>query len=172
MNTLEAIATRRSIRAFTTEPLTEEQMDAIIRAAAAAPSGGNSQMWAFVSIRDPRRLAALRAVSPGIIAVPAAIVVICLDCNRKATPEGDLDEMWGYDLGAAMQNILLAAHELGLGGCSIGSFNTAAVSALLNLPEGVEPKLLISLGRPRFVPAGPKKRPIEEVHIRERYGGT
>jgi nitroreductase len=170
MNTLDAIHTRRSIRSFTKDPISEEDMRVIVQAAAAAPSGGNTQMWAFISIRDPKRLMAVRALSPGIIAVPTAVIVICLDQRRRSSPLGGMDEMWGYDLGAAMQNILLAAHELGLGGCAIGSFNSKGLSTLLNLPPEVEPKLLISLGKPKAIPQPPKKRSLEEVYLQERYG--
>lgn len=170
MNTLEAIHTRRSIRAFTTDPVGDEEMDAIIRAAAAAPSGGNAQMWVFIAVRDPKRLLALRSLSPGIIAKPPAVIVLCLDHRRRTTPEGGLDEMVCFDLGAALQNILLSAHELGLGGCAIGSFNKQGIVTLLNLPPAIEPKLLVTIGRPKFIPPAPPKRPLEEIYFREVFG--
>lgn len=172
MNTLEAIHTRRSIRAFTPDPIGDEEMKAIIRAAAAAPSGGNAQMWVFIAVRDPKRLMALRALAPGIIAKPAAVIVLCLDHRRRTTPEGGLDEMACFDLGAALQNILLAAHELGLGGCAIGSFNQPGIVTLLGLPPQVEPKLLVTLGKPKLIPPAPPKRPLEEIFFEETYGGN
>jgi len=171
MNTLEAIHTRRSIRAFTSDPLGDDELNTIVRAAAAAPSGGNAQMWVFIAVREPKRLMALRSLSPGIIARPAAVIVLCLDRRRKTTPEGGLDEMVCFDLGAALQNILLTAHELGLGGCAIGSFNKQGIAALLNLPPAVEPKLLVTIGRPKLIPPAPPKRPLEEVFFEETYQG-
>jgi len=170
MQTLEAIHTRRSIRAFTTDPISEDAMLTIVRAAAAAPSGGNAQMWAFIGIREPGRLASLRALCPGIIGKPAGVIVLCLDLRRRtAKPEGQLQVMPYFDIGAAMQNILLAAHDLGLGGCAVGSFHAKGLRAFLNLPEAVEPCLLVVLGRPKFIPASPPKRPLEEIYFSERY---
>lgn len=172
MQTLEAIHTRRSIRAFTGDPVSDEDLQTIIEAGAAAPSGGNAQMWVFVSLRDKKRIAALRALAPGIIGVPPAVVVLCLD-NRKrtASPEGKLAVMPRYDIGTALQNILLAAHEIGLGGCAIGSFHPEALASFLKLPENVEPCLLVTLGKPKVTPSRPRKRPIEEIHFHERYEG-
>lgn len=171
MNTLDAIHTRRSIRAFTSDPLGDDALNTIIRAGAAAPSGGNAQMWVFIAVRDPKRLMALRSLSPGIIAKPAAVIVLCVDWRRKTTPEGGLDETVCFDLGAALQNILLAAHELGLGGCAVGSFNKPGIATLLGLPPQVEPKLLVTIGKPKLIPPAPPKRPLEEIFFEETYRG-
>jgi len=172
MQTLEAIFSRRSIRAFTSDPITDEDLHTIIKAAAAAPSGGNAQMWVFISIREAKRIAALRALAPGIIGIPAAVIVMCLDKRRRtASAEGRLAVMPLYDIGAALENILLAAHDLELGGCAVGSFHPKALATFLNLPEFLEPCLLVVLGKPKMTPPAPPKRPIEEVYFRERYEG-
>lgn len=170
MQTLEAIHTRRSIRSFSNDPINQEDLQTIIRAAAAAPSGGNAQMWVFISVSDPGRISALRAISPGIIGSPTAVIVMCLDLRRRtAKAEGSLQVMPYYDIGGAMQNILLAAHELGLGGCPIGSFHEKGLRALLSLPDSIEPCLLIALGKPRVTPRPPRQRPLEEIYYIERY---
>ena len=172
MQTLEAIHSRRSIRAFTDDPVSDEDLETIIKAGAAAPSGGNAQMWVFVSVRDKKRIAALRALSPGIIGLPTAVVAMCLDKGRQTTnPESGMDVMQRYDIGAALQNISLAAHDIGLGSCAIGSFHPQAVSSFLKLPDNVEPCLLVVLGKPKVTPRGPRKRPIEEVYFHEKYEG-
>jgi nitroreductase len=172
MQTLEAIHSRRSIRAFTADPVSDQDLETIINAAAAAPSGGNAQMWVFVSIREEKRIAALRSLAPGIIGLPTAVVVMCLDSSRQtAKPDDELDVMPRYDIGAALQNILLAAHEIGLGGCAIGSFHSQAISSFLKLPARLEPCLLVLLGKPKVSPPAPRKRPIEEIHFYEKYEG-
>lgn len=172
MQTLEAIHTRRSIRAFTDEPVSDEDLLTIIKAGAAAPTGGNAQMWVFISVRDKKRIAALRALSPGIIGLPTAVIVMCLDERRRtAEPEGSLDIMPYFDIGAALQNISLAAQEVGLGSCAIGSFHPGALVSFLNLPEGVKPVLLVVLGKPKRTPKSPRKRPLEEIHFHEKYEG-
>ena len=170
MHTLDTIFTRRSVRAFTGEAIPEEMLDTLIRAAAAAPTASNVQPWAFLTLRDPRRVEALRALSPGIIGRPAAVVVMCLDRRRRQlTSEGTFDEMAWIDLGAALENLLLAAHDLGYGGCPIGSFHKPGVSSFLHLREHLEPVLLVALGRPRVAPKAPTKRPLEEVYFKETY---
>jgi nitroreductase len=170
MQTLEAIHSRRSIRAFSEAPVSDEDMKTIIEAAAAAPTGGNAQMWAFISVRNPKRIAAMRALSPGIIGQPTAVIIMCLDQRRRTTnPEGALDIMPYFDIGAALQNISLAAHDLGLGSCAIGSFHPKALGSFFNLPDSVEPVLLVVLGKPRKVPRSPRKLPLEEIHHQEKY---
>lgn len=172
MQTLDAIHSRRSIRAFTADPVSDQDLQTIISAGAAAPSGGNAQMWAFISVREKKRIAALRALAPGIIGLPAAVVVMCLDNSRQtANPEGKLGVMPRYDIGAALQNILLAAHDVGLGGCAIGSFHSQAICSFLKLPENIEPCLLVVLGKPKVSPSAPRQRPIEEIHFYEKYEG-
>jgi nitroreductase len=170
METLEAIHTRRSVRAFTDEPVSDEELLTVIKAAAAAPSGGNAQMWTFISVRDPKRITAMRALSPGIIGKPTAVIVMCLDQRRRTTnPEGELDIMPYFDIGAALQNISLAAHDIGLGSCAIGSFHPPALAKFFNLPEEVMPVLLVVVGKPRRIPRSPRKLPLEAIHFQERY---
>lgn len=172
MQTLEAIHSRRSIRAFTADPVSDQELKTIISAGATAPSGDNAQMWVFISIREKRRIAALRTLAPGIIGLPSAVVVMCLDHSRqREKPEGKMGVMPRYDIGTALQNILLAAHDVGLGGCAIGSFHEQAISSFLKLPENVEPCLLVVLGKPKDSPSAPRQRPIEEIHYYEKYEG-
>lgn len=172
MNTLEAIHSRRSIRLFTPDPISDDDILILIQAAAAAPSGGNAQQWIFIAIRDPKRLMAVQSLSPGIISKPAAVIVLCADYRQSAASRAMIDEMIGYDLGAAMQNILLAAAELGLGGCPVASFHTKGLANLLKLPPQVEAKLLITIGKPKFIPIKPPKKPLEEIFFEETYRGA
>lgn len=145
-------------------------MQTIIQAAIAAPNGGNAQIWVFISIRKPKRIAVLRTLAPGIIGVPAAVIVMCLNKKRRtASAEGRLAAMPYYDIGAALQNILLSAHELGLGGCAIGSFHPLGITSFLDLPENLEPGLLVVIGKPKVIPAKPRKRPLNEVYFEEKY---
>ena len=172
MQTLETISTRRSIRAFTPDPVSADDLDRIVKAGIDAPSGGNAQMCTFISIRDPKRIKMLRSLAPGIIGQPTAVIVICLDKRRRtAKEEGKLGSMPYIDLGAALENILLAAHDLGLGGCAIGSFHPAGVASFLNLPEEIPPVLLVAIGKPKTVPSCPPKLPVDQVHYRENYRG-
>ena len=171
METFEAILTRRSVRAYRKDPVSKELLDTILLAATAAPSGGNRQPWAFIVICDRRRLQGLVSLSPGLSSEPGAIIAICLDETRATkTEDGDAESMVWMDLGAAMENILLVAHDQGLGACAIGSFHEQGVRELLRLPSKLKLALLVSIGIPTRVPTGPKKRPPEEMIFFEEYG--
>ena len=171
METLEAIHTRRSVRAFTRDRLPDELLERLLRAGAASASGGNVQAWGFVLVRNPARLAALRSLAPGIIGQPAAAIAICLDRERAGRLGGDGGEqlMW-LDIGLATQNLLLAAHDLGFGACPIGSFHARGVAILIDLPPAVEPVLLLALGYPAVKLSPPGRRALTEVCFEEEWG--
>lgn len=171
METLEAIHTRRSVRAFTRDAVPDEALRQVLQAGAASASGGNVQPWGFVLVRAPERLAGLRSLAPGIIGEPAAAIAICLDAERAGRLGGEGGERWAWlDIGLATQNLLLAAHNLGLGACPIGSFHKEAVAAFLDLPLGVRPVLLLVLGYPAVKPMPPGRRPLGEVCFSEEWG--
>jgi nitroreductase len=171
METLEAIHTRRSVRAFTRELVPDEVLRQVLEAGAKSASGGNVQPWGFVLVRSPERLAGLRSLAPGIIGEPVAAVAICLDAERAGSQGGKGGERWAWlDIGLATQNLLLAAHSQGLGACPIGSFHKGAVSTFLDLPAGVRPVLLLVLGYPAIQPTPPGRRPLGEVCFSEEWG--
>jgi nitroreductase len=171
METLEAIHSRRSVRAFTAEPIQEAQLRQVLRAATSAASAGNVQPWGFVLVRDPRRLQAVRALAPGVIGQPAALVVICLDSQRAERLGGALGPRLAWiDIGLATQNLLLAAHAQELGACPIASFHRQAVAHFLDIPSHIQPVLLIALGHPLAKPSHPGRRPPAEVSFAEQWG--
>ncbi len=171
MEAMEAIFTRRSIRDFTDHPVPGELLDEVLQAGVAAPSGGNLQAWGFVLVQAPRRLAALRALAPGIIGKAKAVIAICLDTRRTAEMSGNGENQFIWmDAGAALENMLLAAHSLGLGACPVGSFHKPAVGKYLDLPSGVAVILLLALGYPASRPGSPGRRPIAELVFWEKWG--
>lgn len=171
METLEAIFSRRSVRAFTDEPVPNELLYQVLKAGAASASGGNVQAWGFVLVRRAERLAALRSLAPGIIGQPTAVIVICLDQERARRLGGAGSEqfMW-LDIGLATQNLLLASHALGLGACPVGSFHRRAVATFLDLPPEAHPVLLMVLGYPAIKPTPPGRRSLSEVCFDEEWG--
>jgi nitroreductase len=171
VETFEAIHSRRSVRAFTEEPIPGDLLRQVLRAATSAASGGNVQPWAFVVIQEASRVGALRALAPGIIGQPQAVVAIGLDAERAECVGGDLGlELAWIDIGLALQNLLLAAHDLGLGACPIGSFHRGAVALFLDLPSHVKLVLLVALGYPQARPPSRGRRPLPEVCFAERWG--
>ena len=144
---LEAIRTRRVVRALTDAPIDRAQVEEVLKAARWAPSGGNRRLHRFVAVQDPVTLRLLRMVSPGMFQRPRAVIVICID-GARARSFGMAPTARGLyvDVGTAAQTMLLAAHSLGLGTGLVTSFSRAAVAAVLNLPDGLSPEMFICLG--------------------------
>ncbi len=173
MELMEALRTRRSVRQWTTDPVPDEQLEELVEAAARAPSGGNTQPWAFVVIRDQAKLRRLRAAAPGIAGRATAVVLICLDKQRADVEPGTAEyDMVHMTLGAAMQNMLLAAHGQGLGACAIGSYHPASLRSIVSLPSHLELKLLVALGYPVSQPKAPPLRLLSEVCYFEEVGSN
>jgi len=149
MNVLEAIATRRSIRKFTAEPVSEEKINTMLHAAMAAPSAGNEQPWQFVVIDDKDQLEKTAKLSPYIgMAAKAPLAIMVLgDKNVEKYPGN-----WMLDCSAAIQNLLLAAHSEGLGAVWCGLWpeddRVKAARELVRAPENTEPLAVIVLGHP------------------------
>lgn len=172
MDVFEAIKMRRSIRMFKDEPIEEQLLDEIMEAARWAPSGGNTQRRRFIVITSKPILEAVRKVSPGIFSRPAALVVICLETLLNETARAKAtDRYWrALDCAVAAQTLVLAATGRGLGSCIAGSFSPLALKELLDIPETIEPVLLVTLGHSAETPKAPPRVPFEEIVFRDTYG--
>jgi nitroreductase len=172
MDVLAAIRGRRSIRRYQDEPVSVTHVTALIDAALSAPTGGNAQTWRFVVVQDADRVRRLRMASPGMPGPPPCVIAICQDVDLAERRGGRLgrERLALFDSAMAAQNILLAAHAVGLGACVVASFHGRAVKDSLELPAGVEPILLVTVGRPAEAPAAPARKG-EEVVFHETYSG-
>lgn len=170
---LDVIMRRRSIRKYTEEPVTREQIITLLQAAMAAPSAMNRKPWEFVVVTEPERLAALRRrLVLGNYNAPVAIVV----CGnlRRAAPAIAKD-FWVVDCSAATENILLAATGLGLGTVWIGVYPLRPVMALirglLGLPRHVAPLAVVWVGHP--AESKPPRTQYDEANVHwETYRGA
>lgn len=149
MDALETIMTRRSVRKFNSLEVSDELVEKLLRAAMQAPSANNGQPWHFVVIRDRAILDAVPLFHPFAQMLKEAplAVLVCADTGNARSPD-----YWVLDCSAATQNILLAAHALGLGAVWLGIHprqeRMEKMAPLVNLPEGVKPLALIALGSP------------------------
>jgi nitroreductase len=146
---LMAIFARRSIRKYTSEPVTEENVKKLLEAAMAAPSGGNRKPWHFVTITDRRTLDKLAESHPyGKMLFEAPLcVAVCGDPNLAPLPRN----FTAQDCSAATMNILHAAVAMGLGAVWIGlalEEHYDMARNILNIPENIHPHNLIALGHP------------------------
>ena len=150
------ILTRVSVRQFTGEPLTQAQVDTLLRAAMAAPSAVNKQPWAFVVISDKQIIDRIGAELPDTRCQNNAPLAIVL-C-------GDLDKALEA---AATENLLLAAHSMGLGAVWTGMYPTpraAQVQEMLGLPENIVPLAIVPVGYPAEQPAVKQKYNESLIH--------
>lgn len=149
---LQVIHERKSVRHFTQQKVSDEQILTLIRAGMAAPTAVNMQPWKFIAINDSMVLNSLAAASTYgkmLHHAPAAIAV-CGDLS-KAFP-GEYRDLWIQDCSAASQNILLAAESMGLGAVWTSTYpgkeiNMSAIE-ILNLPEHLIPLNVIAIGYP------------------------
>ncbi len=176
---LQTLTTRRAVRAFADRPVDDSLLEPMLDAMLAAPSASNKQAWAFVAVREPRTLRLLRAFSPGVIELPPLIVAACFDRSRAVGGSGASGasdasrDSWDEGMlcvAMAVENLLLAAHCLGLGGCPSGSFRPGPVRRFLGLPEHLEPLLLVPIGHPARPLAPAPRRDRTEVVSHERWG--
>lgn len=147
METLEAIATRRSVRRFTDKTVSKETINKILQAAMNAPSAGNEQPWHFLVINDRKTLNSIPTIHPYAqmcLEAPVAIIP-CLDPNLETHKGFGIQ-----DLSAATQNILLAIRDLGLAAVWVGVYPNKdiveKVKKLLGLPESIIPLNIIPFG--------------------------
>ncbi len=172
MDAIEAIMTRRSIRSYKEDLAPNELVEKILNAAIMAPTGGNIQPWRFIVVRDRVMLDLIKKVSPGYLGDAPLAIVICSDRDHSFRVGGTLarDYLAIADCSMAAVNITLAAHALGLGTCIVKSFSHLAVKALLNIPDGVEPELIVVVGYPNNTPKPPPREPLEKVAYLNIYG--
>ncbi len=151
METYEAILTRRSVRRFEDRPLSREQLEKLLEAARWAPSAGNLQPWIFVVATSEDARAALAAAAFGqrfVAEAPAVIGVAASPPERSPYGRRGRELYCLQDTAAAVQNVLLAAHDMGLGACWVGAFDDAAVSRALELRGDERPVALVPVGYP------------------------
>jgi len=165
MDALEAIFTRRSVRNFRPDQVSEEDLKDLLKAGMQAPSAGNEQPWHFIVIDDPDMLHAIPKFHPFskmLYEAPLAILV-CSDCSLEAKPKS-----WVLDCSAATQNILLAAHAMGLGAVWLGIYPDSerelGMKSLLALPEDIRPVALVAVGHPATQPEPVDRFDENRVH--------
>ncbi len=144
---MSTILDRRSVRKYTGQKVTEDQVTELLKAAMSAPSAGNQQPWCFVVVRSQEILDRIPTVHPYAAMTPHASVVIAVCGDLTGLKYSDY---WVQDCSAATENVLLAAHEGGLGAVWLGVYPTEervkGVRQLLRLPEHIIPLSLISVG--------------------------
>jgi len=163
----EVLKLRRSTRAFMDERVSEEDIVKLLEAARLAPSAGNIQPWSFVVVRDidTKKRLAEAALNQFFINEAPVVIVVCADPDRSKQRYGSrgVNLFCIQDTAAAIQNLLLAVVDLGLGACWVGAFHEDMVIAALKIPENLRPVAIVPVGRPAEKSNLPFRRPLEEI---------
>lgn len=165
MDTLTAIFTRRSIRKYTGDPITDEQLQTILRAGFSAPTAMNTRPWQFVVVRGAQALEAITKAHPYSKMLPSAGcgILICGD-----TAKNDNLYYLAEDCSAAIENMLLAAHSMGLGAVWLGIHprdeRVRAMRDLIEIPEEILPIGMMAVGVPAEQKDAADRYEAEKVH--------
>jgi nitroreductase len=161
---LALMKSRRVCRTFTDEPVSDDDLARMTEAARWASSAGNRHLHKFLIVRDPETIRRVRAVAPGMLTAPPAMIVILTDVEavRRESVQLERDPSDLMDVGTAAMNMMLMAHALGLGSCPVTSFSRSGAAVMLELPPHLIPEWITIVGHPapreRGLPRGTTKR--------------
>lgn len=177
MELIDGIKSRRSIRQFENRPVERAVIEAVVEAAAFAPSWKNGQIARYLVVDDPATIARLAtpacmlgfAHNADIVAKAPAVLLLTVVTERSgyekdgrfSTPKGDRWEM--FDAGIAAQTFCLAAHEKGLGTVIMGIFDENRIAKVVDIPAGQRLAAVIPLGYPAGEPTAPPRKAAAEL---------
>ena len=166
-NAIETIMTRTSIRSFTDRAVSADTVEMLLRAGMAAPTAVNLQPWHFVVVNDRAKIDELGGNGRQSQMWHESPLVIVVCGNMEKAMDGVGQAFWVQDCSAATENILLAAHALGLGAVWTGCYpieeRVANISQVLGLPEHIVPLCAIVMGYPNESPQPKDKWKPENV---------
>jgi nitroreductase len=179
----EAIFGRRSVRKFTDRYVTDEEIRTLVEAAGWAPSWANSQAWEFIVVRDKGLIeqvagtyVELNPATKGSLNA-SALIVACAKDGVSGCYDGKdvtrIQKWYMFDLGLAVQNLSLKAHELGLGTVVVGYLDHEACKRILDVPEGHEVVAVLPVGEPlKLAKSGPPRKDLSSFLFLDKFGKT
>jgi nitroreductase len=166
---IDTILKRRSVREFTDKPVSKEDINTILNAGHWAPSGLNNQPWRFIVIQDRETINKLSECThySGIVAGAPLLIAVFLDTENSYNRTKDVQA-----IGAAIQNMLLATCDLGLGGVWLGEIlnQNEKVNSILDCPSKLELMAVLAIGDPVPKERTSTRKPLSEIVFDEKYG--
>ena len=165
MEAIRCIMSRRSIRRYAKGRVPPASIRKMLEAAMSAPSACNQQSWQFIVVSDPEIMTAITKIHPyaQMLKQASCAIVVCGDLKAERCKD-----YWVQDCSAATQNILLAAHALGLGAVWLGIYprmeRLKGLQKLLGLPKAVMPLSVISIGYPKVKSQPVKRYRAKKIH--------
>jgi nitroreductase len=172
MDVFEAVQQRRSVRAYTDEPVPQEKLQKILEAGRLAPSARNTEPWHFIVVTDSEKRKILsKGKYAKFLSESPVVIVACGDKEASA-------DWYAVDVALAVENMVLTAQSEGLGTCCVGSFDEKEVHETVKAPYNFEVLLLLAVGYAKDKPDVTRKllhltRPrksISEVTSEEEFG--
>lgn len=176
MEALDCIKTRRSVRKFTDAPVTKEEIEQIVAAAAYAPSWKNTQIARYIVVTDAEKKRNLAETcmldfaynQKTALHAPALVVVTMLIARSGYERDGSFSTSQGthwqsFDAGIASQTFCLAAHAQGLGTVIMGIFDENKVAEVLDVPVGQQVAAILAIGHPAEEPVCPKRKDVDTL---------
>lgn len=174
MNTLATIRKRRSIRKYKEDTVALDLIGAVIEAGIMAPSAGNQQMWKFIVVQNEQKRKAIAEAcleQYWMSRAPVHIVVVAEDEKARKWYGVRGEKLYSIQTcAAAIENMILAAEELGLGACWVGAFEEGIVSRICGIPESARPQAIVTLGYADETPRKKTVQPLERVIFLESFG--
>jgi nitroreductase len=190
MELFEAIKNRRSIRRYKDDPVDDEKINAILEAGRWAPSWANTQCWRFAVVRDSevkKRLAGtLQPIylpdreipnpATGAFNTAPVIIVVCAQLGKAGARHGapgeydtDKGDWFMFDAALSVENMVLAAHGLGLGTVIVGAFDAVAAEKVLGVPEGYRAVVMFPVGVPDQGGKAPPRKELGEISFKDKW---
>jgi len=194
MELFEAIKNRRSIRRYKSASVDDKKIEAILEAGRWAPSWSNTQCWRFIVVRDPKIKAKLadtlmkiklpdrEVPNPGAMAINTVpvVIVVCGEIGKAGGKPGrgggggeyvtDKGDWFMFDTALAVQNMVLAAHGLGLGTVIMGAFDAVQAEKALGVPKGYRVVVMFPVGVPDQEGKAPPRKELSEIVIKDIWG--
>ncbi|MBI4301925.1 MAG: nitroreductase family protein [Chloroflexi bacterium] len=163
MKLLSLIKKRYSVRSYLPDPVEDKKLQYILEAASQAPTAANRQPFQFLVIHTAGQEEELGRIYGRPWFVEAPLVICVCGLRDQAWVRRDGKNYCDVDVAIAMDHLILAATELGLGTCWIGALDASAAREVLGLPPEVEPIAFTPLGYPADQPRPKKRKPLTEL---------
>ncbi len=169
MDFSELVKARYSVRAYKPDPVEEDKLGQVLEAARLAPTAANRQPFQIIVIHTAGREAELKRIYNRGWFVQAPLVLCACGVPAENWVRMDGKNYNDVDVTIAMDHLILAAADIGLGTCWIAAFDPAAAREVLGLPDGVEPVAFTPLGYPADTPRPKSRKPLETLVRYERW---
>ena len=168
---MDLIEKRKSIRSYKPQDVEEEKLNYILQAFRKAPSAKNLQPWKLIVVKDKKKISDLSIAcnNQTFISEAPVLVVACAKEDEAYGVMGGYMNSYPVDIALALEHLILAATEKGLGTCWIGAFKEKLVKDLLDVPDNVRVVAITPVGYPAIEGRTRGRKPISEIVCYDKY---